>query len=81
MTLEKAIKMVATEYAVAEKLEFVRNPLAYALYRVWKIADQKPPRNRRIKAANEDRCICCGAIIPEGRLVCPLCEEKEDPDG
>lgn len=19
-------------------------------------------------------CICCGAIIPEGRQVCPICE-------
>lgn len=24
----------------------------------------------------EDRCICCGEIIPEGRQVCPSCEEK-----
>lgn len=22
---------------------------------------------------NEDRCICCGAVIPEGRMVCPNC--------
>ena len=22
---------------------------------------------------NEDHCICCGAIIPEGRMVCPNC--------
>ena len=22
----------------------------------------------------EDRCICCGEIIPEGRQVCPQCE-------
>lgn len=22
----------------------------------------------------EDRCVCCGAIIPEGRMVCPQCE-------
>lgn len=22
---------------------------------------------------NEDRCICCGEIIPEGRMVCPNC--------
>lgn len=22
----------------------------------------------------EDRCICCGAVIPEGRQVCPKCE-------
>ena len=21
-------------------------------------------------------CVCCGAIIPEGRQVCPSCEKK-----
>lgn len=30
----------------------------------------------------EDRCVCCGAIIPEGRHVCPIClihvKEPED---
>lgn len=20
-------------------------------------------------------CVCCGAIIPEGRMVCPICEK------
>ena len=24
---------------------------------------------------SEDRCVCCGAIIPEGRQVCPTCEK------
>lgn len=24
--------------------------------------------------ANADRCVCCGAIVPEGRQVCPQCE-------
>ena len=23
-----------------------------------------------------DRCVCCGAVIPEGRQVCPICEQK-----
>jgi len=27
----------------------------------------------------ENRCVCCGEIIPEGRLVCPICEKKEAP--
>lgn len=22
----------------------------------------------------EDRCVCCGEIVPEGRQVCPSCE-------
>lgn len=25
---------------------------------------------------NDNRCVCCGAIIPEGRQVCPSCEKK-----
>lgn len=25
---------------------------------------------------NDNRCVCCGRIIPEGRQVCPICEEK-----
>ena len=24
---------------------------------------------------NENRCIFCGEIIPEGRQVCPICEQ------
>ena len=39
MTLEKAIKLLEQEYERAKNLEFVRNPLAYALFRVWKKAD------------------------------------------
>lgn len=23
-----------------------------------------------------ERCVCCGEIIPEGRQVCPSCEQK-----
>lgn len=26
---------------------------------------------RRLAA---NRCVCCGAVIPEGRMVCPPCE-------
>lgn len=25
---------------------------------------------------SEDRCICCGSIIPEGQQVCPLCQKE-----
>lgn len=25
----------------------------------------------------ENRCIYCNEIIPEGRQICPICEEKE----
>ena len=40
MDIEAAIKKLRAEYERAKNLEFVRNPLAYALYQVWKLADK-----------------------------------------
>ena len=40
MDIEAAIKKLRAEYERAQNLEFVRNPLAYALYQVWKLADK-----------------------------------------
>lgn len=28
------------------------------------------------QAITENRCVCCGEIIPEGRMVCPNCERR-----
>ena len=39
MTLDKAIELLRKEYEKAKGLAFVKKPLAYALYQVWKIAD------------------------------------------
>lgn len=39
--LDKAKKMLEEEYARAKNLEYVRNPLAYALYHVWKKIDAR----------------------------------------
>ena len=25
---------------------------------------------------NDNRCVCCGRVIPEGRQVCPICEKN-----
>lgn len=41
MTLEKAVNSLVAEYERALHLEFVRNPIAYALYRVWQMADRE----------------------------------------
>ena len=34
---------------------------------------------------SEERCVCCGAVIPEGKWYCPMCakkaEEKKQPRG
>lgn len=26
---------------------------------------------------NNNRCLCCNEIIPEGRMICPLCERAQ----
>lgn len=28
---------------------------------------------------NDNRCVICGEVIPEGRMVCPSCEAGEPP--
>jgi RNA polymerase subunit RPABC4/transcription elongation factor Spt4 len=25
---------------------------------------------------SEDHCVCCGAVIPEGKWICPKCERE-----
>lgn len=45
MTLEQAKELLDEEYERAKKLEYVNNPLAYALYQVWKKADKERSEN------------------------------------
>ena len=40
MTLKAALRQVEIEYERAKRMKFVYNPLAYALYQVWRIADR-----------------------------------------
>lgn len=47
MTLEEAKKLLDDEYERAKRLDYVINPLAYALHQVWKKADAKRCRNER----------------------------------
>ena len=39
MTIEKALRMLEIEWLKAKKKDFVKDPVAYALYQVWKKAD------------------------------------------
>ena len=32
-------------------------------------------------ARSLDRCVMCGEPVPEGRIVCPVCERKIMGDG
>lgn len=45
MTLEEAKELLDEEYERAQELEYVINPLAYALHQVWKKADKKRYKN------------------------------------
>ena len=47
MKLQTAIKMLEKEYEKAKKLEWVHNPIAYALYQVWKEADRSGGRKTK----------------------------------
>ena len=29
---------------------------------------------------SENRCVCCGEIVPEGKMVCPDCEKKAEQE-
>lgn len=33
-------------------------------------------KNDRMGGIMDNRCVCCGEVIPEGRMVCPNCEAK-----
>lgn len=59
MTLEESKKLLDEEYERAKRLEYVINPLAYALYQVWKKADTVRKMHSEIK----ERCIK-GGIYP-----------------
>lgn len=45
MSLGKAIEILRAEYERAVKLEWVHNPIAYALYQTWKKADERSKKD------------------------------------
>lgn len=44
MLLKTALKMVEEEYEKAKKQDWIYNPLAFALYQVWRKADRAKER-------------------------------------
>ena len=49
----------------------------------WNNAKKAEERDRvKHGFENAEHCVCCGEIIPEGRMACPRCmvvvKEKED---
>lgn len=63
MTLESAIELIKSEYEKATDSNYVNNPLAYALYQVWKKADRQilvEPKETDLT----DKCGSCEWAMP-----------------
>lgn len=45
-----------------------------ALTAVEEMGGDTSDLRRKLAFARADRCVCCGEIVPEGRMVCPSCE-------
>ena len=41
MNIDDAIKLLKAHYEAAKNLEWVHNPVGYALYQTWKMAERK----------------------------------------
>jgi hypothetical protein len=35
---------------------------------------------KQMPYTEKDTCVCCGRYVPEGRLVCVVCEKEVDND-
>lgn len=46
-TLDRAIEILKAQYEVSQKLEMVNQPVAHALYQVWRLFDEFEPRRER----------------------------------
>jgi hypothetical protein len=64
MTLEKAIELLKTEYEKASESNYVYNPLAYALYQVWKIADSEVIGQILPQTDLTNKCGACEFAMP-----------------
>lgn len=54
ITLDAAIKLIQDEYEKAEKAKHIYNPLAFAIYKVWKMVDKDKQNTRKIPPIHED---------------------------
>lgn len=68
MTLKNAIDLIKQEYEKASEINYVNNPLAYALYQVWKKADREivvKPKETDLT----DKCGSCEWAMPTANVV------------
>ena len=51
------------------------------LKRAREIEEMVQKLARKYEKTNEavvEGCVCCGAYVPEGRQICPICERQDD---
>lgn len=63
MTIDEAIKMVEQKYEEAADSHYVHNPIAYALYQVWKVADRAVIAEP-VETDLTDKCGSCEWAMP-----------------
>jgi hypothetical protein len=71
MRIEEAQRLVQKEYENSKNLEFVRDPVAYSLYKVWKLADADKKSGRR----SHKRKVNNMSMPLE---MCRYCDTRED---
>ena len=52
--------------------------LLFGIYSALVVASRADNDEKDVEIVIDDanRCVCCGEIIPEGRQVCPNCENE-----
>ena len=49
MSIDEAKKLLDEEYERAKRLDYVIDPLAYAIHQVWKKADKKKSKKWKVR--------------------------------
>ena len=62
MTLEQAIEHLRKEYERAKSMEYIINPLAYALYKVWIKAAETKITKEKIMLLERKRSLVAAAL-------------------
>lgn len=80
---ESIIKTFYSKELLESAKAFV--PIFETEFQVDKAKDGDVVQFSKFTSFNQDRCVCCGEVIPEGRQACPVClvwggKAKEDYD-
>jgi hypothetical protein len=82
---KNAVRAVRMKPAPKKKKPKKTFPTLYEVSRVERIYNAVKKTHKHyhdivhiIESSKAECCVCCGATIPEGRMVCPACERKAE---